>query len=160
MKKALVIQPEKCTGCRTCEMVCSMVHTKEFNPMRSRISVFNFEKAGFSTPIVCQQCSDAACMEICPVHAISKDQETGAMIVDHDKCIKCKMCTIACPFGATIYDWEMDVVAKCDFCHGKPQCAEFCPSGAISYQEPTEVNVLRRKSYAEKFRSVFEEVNK
>jgi Fe-S-cluster-containing hydrogenase component 2 len=141
-------------------MTSSIVHTKEFNPMRSRISVFSFEKTGFSSPIVCQQCSHAACMEVCPVKAITKSSETGAMIVDNDKCIKCKMCTIACPFGATIYDAVSDVVSKCDFCSGDPQCVKLCPSGAITYQEPNQANILRRKAYAQIFRGFYEEVGK
>ncbi|MGI6686349.1 MAG: 4Fe-4S dicluster domain-containing protein [Bacillota bacterium] len=160
MEKSLVIKPEKCTGCQTCELICSFVHTQETNPMRSRISVFNFEKAGFFTPIVCQQCSKPACMEICPVNAISRSEETGAMIVDDKKCIKCKMCTIACPFGATIYDPVLDIVAKCDLCQGDPECVKYCPSKAISYQEAHEAHILRRKSYAEKFRGFYEEVSK
>ncbi|HHT63671.1 MAG TPA: 4Fe-4S dicluster domain-containing protein [Clostridia bacterium] len=160
MEKSLVIKPEKCTGCRTCELICSFKHTQETNPMRSRISVFCFEKVGFSTPIVCQQCSKPACMEICPVNAISKSEETGAMIVDDIKCIKCKMCTVACPFGATIYDPVLDVVAKCDLCYGDPQCVKYCPSKAITYQAADEAHILRRKSFAEKFRGFYEEVNK
>lgn len=160
MPKTLVIQPEKCTGCRTCEMTCSIVHVKEFNPLRSRISVFSYEKTGFSSPMVCQQCTHAACMEICPVKAITKSTETGAMVVNNDKCIKCKMCTIACPFGATIYDDVLGIVTKCDFCTGDPQCVKLCPSGAITYQEANESNIARRKAYARKFKVFYEEVGK
>ncbi len=139
-------------------MMCSFVHTKEFNPVRSRISVFNFEKVGFSTPIVCQQCSVAACMEVCPVSAISRDEDTGAMRVNHDVCLRCKMCTIACPFGATIYDPVSDIITKCDLCGGDPVCVKYCPSGAITYAEPAPANVGRRRDYAEKFKAVYEEV--
>lgn len=158
MHKELIIQPEKCTGCRTCELICSFVHVQEFDPTRSRINVFNFEKAGFSVPIVCQQCSVAACMEVCPVGAISRSDKTGAMVVDHDRCLRCKMCTIACPFGATIYDPIKDIIAKCDLCNGDPMCVKLCPSGALTYQEPTQANVNKRKAYAVKFKAVYEEV--
>jgi len=159
MEKILVIQPEKCTGCRTCELVCSFVHTGEFNPARSRISVFSFEKVGFSTPVVCQQCSNAACMEVCPVGAISRDEKTGAMVVDSGKCLRCKMCTIACPFGATIYDPVVDIIAKCDLCGGDPACVKFCPSGAITYAEANQGSLIKRKTYAAKFKNVYEEVS-
>lgn len=158
MEKNLIIQPEKCTGCRTCEMVCSFVHTGEFNPLRSRITVFNFEKVGLGAPMVCQQCSVAACMEVCPVAAIYRDEKTGAMMISHDRCLKCKMCTIACPFGATTYDPIGDMVMKCDLCGGAPQCVIYCPSGAISYQDPMQANLAKRKSYAEKLKTAFEEV--
>lgn len=158
MEKVLLVQPEKCTGCRTCEMMCSFTHTGEFNPTRSRITVFNFDKVGFSSPIVCQQCSVAACMAVCPVGAISKDENTGAMIVDDAKCLRCKMCTIACPFGAVLYDYVSDTITKCDLCGGDPTCVKFCPSGAISYQEPTQASLAKRKAFASKFKTVFEEV--
>ncbi len=154
----MVVQPEKCTGCRTCEMICSFVHADEFNPMRSRVTVFNFDKSGFSVPIICQQCSVAACMEICPVSAISTDEFTGAKIVDHNKCLRCKMCTIACPFGASVYDPVLDMIAKCDLCGGDPQCVKLCPSGALTYQEPTTATMAKRKAYAAKFKAVIEEV--
>jgi Fe-S-cluster-containing hydrogenase component 2 len=159
MEKILVIQPEKCTGCRTCELVCSFVKTGEFNPARSRISVFSFEKVGFSTPVVCQQCSNAACMQVCPVGAISRNEGTGAMVVDSGKCLRCKMCTIACPFGATIYDSVVDIIAKCDLCNGDPACVKFCPSGAITYAQANQGSLAKRKSYAAKFKNVYEEVS-
>jgi carbon-monoxide dehydrogenase iron sulfur subunit len=157
MEKMLVVQPEKCTGCRTCELICSFTHTGEINPSRARISVFSFDKVGFSAPMVCQQCSAAACMEVCPTGAISR-AESGAMEVNHDKCMRCKMCTIACPFGATIYDYVEDIVAKCDLCGGDPECVKLCPSGAISYQDANAGSVAKRKVYAARFKDVFEEV--
>ncbi|MEN6460540.1 MAG: 4Fe-4S dicluster domain-containing protein [Syntrophomonas sp.] len=158
MDKILVVQPEKCTGCRTCELTCSFFHTGESNPMRSRITVINFDKVGFAAPIVCQQCSSAACMAVCPVGAITKDAATGAMTVDDAKCLRCKMCTIACPFGATLYDYQSDIVAKCDLCGGDPECVKLCPSGAISYQEANASSLAKRKAFAAKFKDVFEEV--
>jgi len=158
MEKNLIIQPEKCTGCRTCEMVCSFVHTGEFNPLRSRVTVFNFDKVGMAAPIVCQQCSISACMEVCPVGAISRDDNTGAMMVAHEKCLKCKMCSMACPFGATTYDPVSDIMMKCDLCGGDPQCADYCSSGAISYQDPMQANLARRRNLATKLQSVYEEV--
>lgn len=158
MEKNLIVQPEKCTGCRTCEMVCSFVHAQEFNPLRSRITVFSYEKIGLSAPMVCQQCSVAACMEVCPVGAITRDQNSGALLVANDKCLRCKMCTIACPFGATTYDPGQDMILKCDLCGGSPQCVAYCPSGALSYQNPLQANLAKRKSYAEKLKTAFEEV--
>jgi Fe-S-cluster-containing hydrogenase component 2 len=97
-------------------------------------------------------------MEVCPVGAITRDEETGAMLVSHDRCLRCKMCTIACPFGATIYDPVSDIISKCDLCGGDPQCVQYCPSGAITYQDPIKANLAKRKNYAEKLRVVYEEV--
>jgi carbon-monoxide dehydrogenase iron sulfur subunit len=156
MSKVLFVEPEKCTGCRSCELICSFTHTGEFNPLHSCISVVAFEKIGFSFPAVCQQCSVAACVAVCPVGAISKD-ENGAMIVNHSICLRCKMCTIACPFGATFYDAENDFILKCDLCGGDPQCVKYCTSGAITYREANTANLSKRRSTAEKFMGLMEE---
>jgi len=115
-----------------------------------------FEKNSFSFPAVCQQCSVAACMAVCPVGAISKD-ENGAMKVNHSICLRCKMCTIACPFGATFYDAENDNILKCDLCGGDPQCVKYCTAGAITYREANTVNLNKRRSTAEKFMGLAEE---
>lgn len=157
MSKVLFVEPGKCTGCRSCELICSFIHAKEFNPLKSRISIIAFEKTGFSFPAVRQQCSVAACMEVCPVNAISVDPETGAKIVNHDICLRCKMCTIACPFGATFYDADKDMILKCDLCGGDPECVKYCSAAAISYLETKIANFSKRRETAEKFRGVMEE---
>lgn len=108
--------------------------------------------------MVCQQCSVAACMQVCPVGAIQRDEHSAALLVSQDKCLRCKMCTIACPFGAATYDPGKDMILKCDLCGGDPQCIKYCPSGAISYQDPLQATLAKRKSYAEKFKTAFEEV--
>ena len=158
MDKTIVVQPEKCTGCHTCELVCSFTHTEEFNPTRSRISVINFEKIGFAFPVLCQQCGEAACMKVCPVGAVSKNAVTGAMEINDSKCLRCQLCTIACPVGATLYDPVANIVAKCDLCQGDPQCVKLCPSGAISYQAASVSSLSKRKASAARFTEVFEEV--
>jgi Fe-S-cluster-containing hydrogenase component 2 len=62
------------------------------------------ESSGISVPIMCLQCDNAACEKVCPVGAITRNEETGAMVINQMKCIKCKMCINACPFGCTGYD--------------------------------------------------------
>lgn len=156
MAKILMISPEKCTGCRTCELACSFQHTQEFNPERSRIKVLTWENAGFSIPMMCQQCDDAPCVRVCPVNAIYRSEETGAMIVNNEKCIRCKLCVQACPFGNNTYDAVSHSIIKCDLCGGDPQCAKFCPSGALSYCENSAGNLVKRKATAEKFKELFE----
>lgn len=158
MEKVLVVTPEKCTGCHTCELICSFLHHGVFSPARSRITVFNFERAGFSTPIVCQQCSPAACMQVCPVGAISQDDKTRAKVVDKERCLRCQMCTIACPFGATFFDPVFNEILKCDLCGGDPECVKLCPSGAISYVEATSANIDKRRAYAARFKDLSREV--
>ena len=72
-------------------------------------------------------------MRACPVDAIGIDAGTGAKVVYEDKCVGCKVCTIACPFGTINYSQATGKVVKCDLCGGDPQCAAACPTDAITY---------------------------
>ncbi len=72
-------------------------------------------------------------MQACPVEAITKNPETGAMEVNDATCVGCKVCTIACPFGTVNYSQATGKVVKCDLCGGDPECAKACPTDAITY---------------------------
>ena len=82
MWKALHIDPAKCTGCLQCEMACSYEHTGVINPSKSRIKVFNFEHEGRKVPYTCTQCTEAWCLNSCPVDAIRIDLTTKKTILD------------------------------------------------------------------------------
>lgn len=158
MGKSLYVQPEKCTGCRTCELTCSFLHVGEFNPLRSRISVVSFEKEGFFYPAVCQQCNPAPCMMVCPVGAIVHNESTGAREVNHEVCIRCKMCMIACPFGATFYDDRANQIIKCDLCGGEPACVKMCKGEALSFTVLSPAVNSKKRAAAAKIKEVLEEV--
>jgi len=158
MAKILTLAPEKCTGCRTCELACSFHHDREFRPTASRVTVLTWEAVGLSMPMMCLQCDSAACMKVCPTGAVHRS-DAGAMVVTEARCIGCKMCITACPFGNTTYDDIKQKVLKCDLCNGDPACAKFCPSAAITYKEATTASHKKKRTYAEKFRAVLEEVS-
>lgn len=158
MAKVLKLDYEKCTGCRLCELVCSVKHNGAANPSRSRIKIVKWEWEGKYVPMTCQQCLTAPCMSICPVKAISRDESLNRVIVDHDTCIGCRMCIAICPFGAMGWDFVTKKVAKCDFCDGDPQCARFCETGALEYIEAPQVSVEKQRSAAEKFMVILEKV--
>ena len=84
-------------------------------------------------------------MSICPVRAIARNAATGALIVDYDRCIGCRMCMVACPFGAVQFDADQKRVIKCDLCDGEPYCVRFCQAGALSYPWPTEASLNRKR---------------
>ena len=98
MAKVLKVDYQKCTGCRLCELVCSVSHHGISNPARSRIKVMKWETEGLYIPMSCQQCEDAPCMSACPVKAISRDETLGRVMVDYDVCIGCRTCVSVCPF--------------------------------------------------------------
>ena len=150
MAKALYIDYQKCTGCRTCELVCAVQHDGCSNPTRSRIKVVKWESQGLYIPMSCQQCQDAPCLNICPVKAISKDDSMGRVMVDYDVCIGCRSCVAICPFGAMGYNVIDKRVFKCDLCDGDPQCVRFCDVKAVNLIEADDVSILKTRSAAEK----------
>lgn len=133
MHKALVMIAENCTNCSQCEMMCSYELTGAFNAPKSRINIFSFETPDHNVPFTCIQCEEAWCMHACPVQAITEDPITGAKIVSEDRCVGCKVCTIACPYGTINYDFDSGKVTKCDLCGGEPACAKVCPQDAIHF---------------------------
>ena len=129
MGKQLLIKPEKCLGCRTCELVCSFGHNGAFNPRFANVSVMAYEEAAISVPMMCMQCEEPCCMEVCPVGAIFRD-EKDAVIINPDKCIGCKMCEKVCEFDAVKV---VDNIAHIDpeKCTNCGACAQKCPKKII-----------------------------
>jgi carbon-monoxide dehydrogenase iron sulfur subunit len=148
MAKVLMINYEKCTGCRLCELICSVVHEGVSNPSRSRIKVMKWESEGLYVPMSCQQCEDAPCMNVCPVKAISRDKHLDYVKIDYDICIGCRACVSACPFGAMSFDVIGRKVVKCDLCDGDPQCVRFCEIKALEYVDADRVSVVKKKDAA------------
>ncbi|MDR3307561.1 MAG: 4Fe-4S dicluster domain-containing protein [Coriobacteriales bacterium] len=155
MTKQLVLKPEKCVDCRTCELICSFEHNGVFNPTLSAVTVFDYAEDVVTVPVMCLQCDEASCAKVCPVHAI-KRTEAGEMAIDYNKCIVCKLCVQACPMGNVSYSPLTHKVFKCDLCGGDPQCARFCPPGAIQFVDPAD-DLDRKKAVAEGFRVILGE---
>jgi Fe-S-cluster-containing dehydrogenase component len=140
MPKQLKILPEKCTGCKSCELACAFANEKELNPSKSRIAAIAFLEGRYPLPYnfvsTCRQCADAPCLAICPVGAIDRALDRTKIVTVHrDSCIGCGKCIDACPFGAMLFSREIKKAFKCELCDGNPACASICPSGAISFQE-------------------------
>ncbi|MBU0496315.1 MAG: 4Fe-4S dicluster domain-containing protein [Chloroflexi bacterium] len=145
MEKILVIDHEKCTGCRLCEMVCSVKHTGMSNPSRSRIHIVKWPLEGFELPMVCQQCEEAPCIAVCPKDALSRDVALGRVVVDYNLCIGCKMCVMACPFGGMGIDTVARQVIKCDLCDGEPACVRFCDPDALQFVPANTVSLVKKR---------------
>lgn len=153
----------KCTGCRACELACFTVHNQKENhvgkttgtvtvPVVYRLFVTSFEKG--CMPVQCKHCEDAPCLNVCAKKAIGRVDHQ--VIVDPEKCIGCKDCMQACPFGAIVLlpycrggrsllqenSSEPKVfAAKCDLCQGLPEgpaCVRVCPHQALHLVNPEE----------------------
>jgi len=160
MAKLLEVDATKCAGCRTCEMVCSAWHERAINPYQSLVKIIKWEREGEGFPTMCTQCLEAPCMAICPVRAITRDEILGRTTVDQKKCIGCRMCMSVCPFGFVQFDPISRRVLKCDLCDGDPICVRFCPYEAIRYIEQAELGMAKRRSEAEKLRTILPPDNK
>ena len=154
MSKMLIIDQAACTGCRQCELVCSVKHNGSANPARARISIVKWEREGFYLPMLCQQCREPACAAVCPKGALSRDDEKDLVVWDQDRCIGCKMCVMACPFGAMSVDTRDGKVFKCDQCDGDPTCVAFCEAGALKYVESTTANLTKKRAHGARFSEI------
>ena len=150
MNKMLMVDYSKCTGCRLCEVVCSIKKNGAVNPTRARITVIKWEPICVETPMLCQQCDSAPCIAVCPVKALARDEEIGRVTIDYDLCIGCKFCVAACPFGAMGVDPVARKVIKCDLCDGDPTCVKFCETKALQYVDASTVNITKMREAAGK----------
>ena len=141
----IVVDQTLCLACRECEVACSLVQEGECNPALSRIRVeFDDFKPGLPTVLVCKQCDWPACLYACaarwPDPAISIDPDTGARVIDPEKCKGCGDCLRACPLTPerTVIGFhkvgKRRVYFKCDLCAGRPEgpvCVQLCPGKAL-----------------------------
>ncbi|MBI4081571.1 MAG: molybdopterin-dependent oxidoreductase [Candidatus Lambdaproteobacteria bacterium] len=142
---ALMIDLERCTGCKSCEVACKQEHGLGPGAYRNRV-VWLGEPGrpglDFLT-VTCQQCERPACLRACPVNpkAIAKDEATGVVRVAESRCTGCGECVLACPYGAMGYDPALHRAVKCDLCADRraagrgPACAAVCPGRAIRFGE-------------------------
>ena len=150
----IVVDFNKCTGCRTCEAVCSQVNNKVKvdgeelsglgNPHLSKVQVYYFNPP-VDIPNRCLQCKDAPCIEVCPVNpdpatgrkALYRDEKTLAVKTDLDRCIGCGACARTCSekrVGAIILNPDTKKPEGiCNLCEGDPACVRYCPFGALTY---------------------------
>ncbi len=128
----LTVIPERCSGCRLCELACSIKKFGVVNPKKAGVHVMVVYPAPvIRMPIFCHQCKDPKCAENCPVDAIAC--EDGVVKINEKECIGCEQCIISCPFGSIFTHEDMEAPFKCDLCGGEPECAKVCPTKALIY---------------------------
>lgn len=131
LRKVFYIDLEKCIGCKSCEAACARVHDGSPRMYIQTVAEFN-------VPMHCQHCEVPACVEACPEKAIDVSPE-GFTIINEAKCVACRACVVACPFGMPKLEENKKVVVKCDMCIDRvrqglePACVATCTSEALKF---------------------------
>lgn len=144
MQKILFVDQEKCTGCRLCEIACSVHHERVSNTSLARIHIVKWETSGLYVPMICQQCDTPICETVCPMCAIKRDDETGALLINDDLCVGCKLCVQFCPLAGVSIGKNRKII-KCDLCGGDPICVKFCIPNALQYIDANTINLRKRR---------------
>lgn len=158
----IVVDYAECTGCRTCETVCSAFNHQQTingetlnglgNPDLANIRVYGYNP-DVDIPTVCAMCPDSPCIESCPVdpdprtgrRALYREEKGLTIRSDAERCIACGSCAETCRVGAIIPNVETDKPERmCTLCDGDPQCVKYCPYGALTH---TDVR-MQREFYA------------
>jgi formate dehydrogenase iron-sulfur subunit len=160
----LLIDLTRCTGCQSCAAACQVANNRPESvtpPTALSSDAYSFvdcracpapELAGVdSTKTIyvkrqCMHCEHPACVSACTVGALKKS-ELGPVIYDASKCIGCRYCQYACPFGVPTYDWEnaLGLIHKCQMCAHRqaegelPACVGACPNGALRFGKRHEL---------------------
>ncbi|WP_276950626.1 4Fe-4S dicluster domain-containing protein [Enterocloster lavalensis] len=159
--KTITIDPRKCVGCRNCEMACAYEKSKSSCEVDfANIRVNDYIEERFVVPMTCFHCEEAWCLKVCPAHAINRDPETNAVILDQTKCAGCKMCILSCPYGNIHFDHEKKVSFKCDLCGGDPRCVTHCISGALQFEEVDDAITRKRVRTDHKIKAMYLDANK
>ena len=142
----------RCTGCKTCMLACKDYHNLSGDVAFRQVYEYGngeWEKdaAGawscttqvYYLSEACNHCDSPACFAACSQGAIVKDEDTGLVYIDEEKCVNCGACAEACPYGIPKADAEKGVYVKCDGCKDrvaqgkKPICVEACPLRALDF---------------------------
>ncbi|MFD2922794.1 4Fe-4S dicluster domain-containing protein [Halobacillus naozhouensis] len=158
-KYTMLIDLDSCSGCHACSVACKAEHQVPIG--KNRHTVQYVENGEFPhvtrnfIPTLCQHCTDAPCMEVCAVSAITI-KESGAIVIDQEQCIGTSACVDACPYGAIYMDPTSFKAMKCDFCESRveggelPACAATCPTDAIQFafeDDPKIQQALEKGKY-------------
>jgi anaerobic carbon-monoxide dehydrogenase iron sulfur subunit len=146
----IVVHPERCTGCGSCEVACSLRRTGQATSVNSAIRVVHSNSGDTHFPLLCCQCEKAACVQVCPADALTRERDFGIPSVDETKCSSCSSCTLSCPFEVLQLGGCNELPQPCDLCAGAPECVASCSAGAIEFVETTEEVLEKKRELSER----------
>ena len=153
---AFYFDSSSCTGCKTCQAACKDRNGLPVGVLWRRVYEVTgggWERSGeawvssvfaYHVSLACNHCERPICMEVCPAAAITQRAD-GIVLLDTTKCIGCKYCSWACPYGAPQYDEQTGRMSKCTFCADDidagrpPACVAACPMRALDYGDRAEL---------------------
>lgn len=157
-RNCIVVNLDRCTGCFGCEVACKMENGVALGERWSK--VFTVGPVGeypdmtrYALPTMCQQCENAPCVSVCPTGASYRDGN-NVVLVDKEKCIGCKYCMMACPYGVRSWSPSEHVVEKCTLCGQltsvgeEPKCVAACCASARFYGDLDDPNSDASKALA------------
>lgn len=162
----ILVDVTRCTGCNQCVDACAEVNqlgasyfmmqqSPDGLSARRWSSIVESPQGGFVRKF-CRHCLEPACVSACPVGAMYRTPE-GVVLYDSQKCMGCRYCMMACPFGIPRYEWESPapLVQKCTLCYSRleqgqlPACVETCPEQVLTFGERDELLALANQRLQE-----------
>jgi len=159
MDKTICLDLELCVGCGACVVACmdqNDIYPEKGQPASRRI--YRIEGGEFPDASIqylsagCMHCEDSPCVIGCPTGAATRDDRTGAIVVNKALCIGCHSCALACPFGVPRYDQD-DKMQKCNLCIERvevglePACVRVCPTAALKFESPNKLLELKESKF-------------
>jgi formate dehydrogenase iron-sulfur subunit len=141
----LLFDSTRCIGCGACSAACKEANDLPL-PIEGRTTAYTWTTVeqvdGVNVRRLCFHCAEPTCASVCPVAALQKTAG-GPVVYDSTRCIGCRYCIMACPFGVPKYQWDkaVPIVGKCILCAGRvgrglpTACAAVCPTGATLFGE-------------------------
>ena len=151
--KRILIEQEKCNGCKNCSFACMQAHREDegsifdldlMDPKNEARHTIAINHLGMYAPVFCRHCAVPDCAGACMSGALKKDPKTGHVLYDEKRCGRCFMCVMSCPYGNVKPDrTSRTKILKCDFCkdykkEGEeegPSCVKSCMTKALHVEE-------------------------
>jgi Fe-S-cluster-containing dehydrogenase component len=160
-RNCIVVDLDHCTGCKGCEIACKNENSIPLGERWNRVLLCGPygefpDLSQYYLPVMCQQCENAPCVNVCPTGASYRDPDSNVVLIDKEKCIGCKYCMMACPYGVRDWDKAAKVVEKCTLCShltgsdNLPFCVEVCSVKARFYGDLDDPDSDASKAIASK----------